>query len=168
MKKLTQIAVCLALPLSGAAFAPVAAASTATTTFAVTANVVDSCVVAATPLAFGEYNGISGGVSDSVGAVTPLCTSGTYYTVALNAGMGSGATQTNRVLTGSGGMTLNYGIYTDPSRSTSWGDGTGGTSRPAGEGAGSVQPIMMYGRIQAGQTAMVGAYSDTITVTLNY
>lgn len=168
MNKQTKIAACLALTLSSVAFSSVVAAATATAQFPVTALVVDSCVVGASPLAFGEYNGISGGVSDSVGVITPLCTSGTYYAVSLSAGLGSGATQSNRLLTGPNGTTLNYGIYTDPSRLTSWGDGTGGTSQPQGEGAGSAQPILMYGRISTGQHASVGAYSDTITVTISF
>lgn len=168
MNKLTKLAVCLALPLSGVVFASVAVASTAATTFPVSATVIDSCAVDATAMAFGNYNGISGGMLDAVATISPICTTGTVYAVALNAGQGSGASQTSRKLTGPDGAALNYGIFIDPSRLTVWGDGTGGTSWKVNSGSGVSQPVMMYGRIPAAQAAMVGSYSDTITVTVTY
>lgn len=168
MNKVTRLAICIAFPLSGAGFASAAIAAVATTTIPVTATVIDSCTVDAAPLAFGNYNGISGGMLDAVATITPTCTSGTAYTVALDAGQGSAATQIARKLTGPDGAALNYGIFTDAARSTVWGDGTAGTGWKVGAGAGVAQPVMMYGRVPAAQAAMVGAYADTITVTLTY
>lgn len=168
MNKTIKLAVCLALPFSGAAFVPAAIAASATTTVPITATVVDSCTVNATPMAFGNYDGISGSILDGVGNITPTCTSGTVYAVALDAGQGSGATLASRVLSGPDGAPLNYGIYTDATRITVWGNGTGGTGWKVASGVGTGQPLMMYGRIPAGQAAMVGAYSDTVTVTVSY
>ena len=168
MNRFTKLAVCLALPLSGAMGASAAVASTATTTFAVTATVIDSCGVSATSLAFGDYNSISGGMLDAAAMISPICTSGTVYSVALNAGQGSGALPSSRKLTGPVGVTLNYGIFTDSARSSVWGDGTGGTGMRIGTGNGNTQPVMMYGRIPAAQAGLVGSYSDTVTVTLTY
>ena len=51
MNKLTKFAGSLALQVSGAVFVSAADASVASTTFPVTANVIDCCTVAATPLA---------------------------------------------------------------------------------------------------------------------
>ena len=168
MNNFTKIAICLVLPLNGAIFASAAIAAAATTTVPVTATVVDSCTVEATSLAFGNYNGISGGMLDTVATVTPICTTGTAYSVALNAGQGAAATQSARTLTGPDGAALQYGIYTDAARLSVWGDGTAGTTLKSGTGNGSTQPVMMYGRVPAAQAAMVGSYSDTITVTLTY
>ena len=90
MNKLTKLAVCLALPLSGAIYVSAAVAASATTTFPVTASVIDSCTVAATPLAFGNYNGITALVLDATATITPTCTLGTAYTMTLDAGLGAG------------------------------------------------------------------------------
>lgn len=168
MNKLTKLAVCLALPISGAIFVSAADASVASTTFPVTANVIDSCTVAATPLAFGNYNGISASVLDATATITPTCTLGTTYTITLDAGVGAGATLSTRKLTGLAGATLDYAIYTDPTHSTFWGNGGGGTGTRAGVGLGVAQSGLMYGRIPAGQATAVGSYLDTITVTLTY
>ncbi len=168
MNKFTKLAVTLALPLSGAVFASVAVAATAVTVIPVTATVIDSCAVDASALTFGDYNGISGGTLDAVGTVTPICTTGTVYAVALDAGQGAAATLASRKLSGPDGAELNYGIYTDATRITVWGNGAGGTGWRVSSGTGAPQPVMMYGRVPAAQAAMVGSYSDTVTVTLTY
>ena len=168
MNKLTKLAVCMALPLSGAIFVSAAVAATDTTTFPVTANVVDSCTVAATPLAFGNYNGITALVLDATATITPTCTLGTAYTITLDAGLGTGATLTTRKLSGPAGATLDYAIYTDPTRTTFWGNGGGGTGTRTGVGLGVAQSGLMYARIPASQATSVGSYLDTITVTLSY
>ncbi len=154
--------------MCSAALAANAAGATATATFPVSATVIDSCTVDAAPLAFGNYNAISGAMLDSVSNVTPTCTSGTFYNVALNEGLGNGATTSARKLTGTDGASLAYGIYIDTARNTVWGDGAGGTSSMVGYGNGAAQSILMYGRIPAGQAVFVGTYADTITVTLTY
>lgn len=168
MNKLSRIAISLSLILSGSVLASVAVASTATTTFPVTATVIDSCSVEASPLAFGQYNAISGGMLDASATITPTCTVGTFYSIALNEGLGNGATKAARKLGNGDGSWLNYGIFTDTARNTVWGDGAAGTSDKSGYGAGTAQPITMYGRIPAAQAVQTGAYADTITVTLTY
>ena len=168
MKTLTKLAVCLAFPLCGAVLNSEAMAATATATFPVTANVIDSCTVDATPLAFGNYNGISGAVLDGVSTISPICTVGTSYVISLDCGMGSGAWVTSRKLSGPGGATLSYGIFTDVTHMTAWGDGTGVSVVRADTGTGTARPLNVYGSIPAGQSVAVGSYSDTITVTVTY
>ncbi|MEO8103249.1 MAG: spore coat U domain-containing protein [Betaproteobacteria bacterium] len=170
MNKLLKLAVCMALPVAGAMFVPVASATvgTATTTVPVTATVIDSCTVEASPVLFGNYNGISGAALDAVAIVSPTCTVGTAYSIDLSAGLGNDATHTTRKLTGPDGAALAYSIYTDISRTTVWGNGTAGTATPLGVGAGVAQSVMMYGRVPAAQSSMVGSYADTITVTVAY
>ena len=144
---------------------PVAALpATSTSSFNVTATVVATCVVSATPVAFGIYGTAQ---LDSTGQVTVICVNGTSYTLALDAGTGSGASLAARRMTGPTGQTLTYSLYQDSSRSSVWGDVVG-TNAMAGTGSGIVQVITMYGRIPASQYPSAGVYSDTVAVTLTY
>ncbi len=146
-------------------FAPMAVrAATDSTTMAVTASVVSTCGVSASPLAFGSY---VMGQSDADTSVVVTCTNGTAYTVSLSAGVGASATVGSRKMTGPTSQTLNYVIYSNVGRTTVWGD-TLGTNTVAGTGNGTPQGIPAYGRIAASQTSGVGAYADTVTVTLTY
>jgi len=169
-------------------FAGAATASTTTTTFNVTANVPSLCKVSATNLAFGTYTPGSGAATGN-SVISVNCTNGTAFTVALNAGSSTGASFTNRNMTGTGspdsaGITagtldlLNYQLYTTAtvgSGGTVWGDGSKGTSivKGTGTGMGTPQAIAetVYGQIPdsgANLTAAPGAYSDTVTVTVSY
>lgn len=145
-------------------------AGTATGTLSVTANVVDTCTVAATGnlLAFGAY---TGAVNNTNGSLSLTCTDGDTYTVALNIGTGSGASFTNRILTNpSPAGTLQYNIYTTAGRTVVWGDGTGTTATVPGTGTGALQTLTVFGQIPAGQTATVtpGNYTDTVTITVTF
>jgi spore coat protein U-like protein len=168
MNKLTKIAICIALPVCGLVSGTSAFALTASDTVPVTATVIDSCTVNSTALTFGNYNGIVGSALDSVGTVTAVCTMGTAFSVALDAGTGSGAAMTARLLTGPGGATLAYSIFCDAPRTQVWGDGSGGTDVATGTGTGVAQSFTMYGRVPSLQTSTVGSYTDSVTVTLTY
>ena len=141
--------------------------ATATTTFAVSATVSASCSVSAAALGFGTLGTPIGTNVDAQSNITATCAGGAAYTVALNAGTGTGATLATRKLT-SGANTLPYTLYLDASRSQIWGDGTGSTSVSSQTGTGSAQALTVYGRIPAGSSPLAGAYSDTITVTVTY
>lgn len=168
MNKVSQLAACLALPLFVSVCAPVAQAATANTTFQVSATVVDSCNVTATALVFGNYDSLNGVVLDASATINPQCTLGTYYSIALDAGQGKGASLADRRLTGHGHSTLGYGIYANAERTIAWGDGTAGTTQSFNTGTGGTQPVTMYGRVRAEQNANVGSYVDTITLTVSY
>ena len=132
-----------------------------------------TCSVSAVSLAFGTYNEFHGAHADSAGNIAVTCSGlageGVAYTIALNAG---GGTFTPRQLRSAAGFPLNYNIYTTAARVTLWGDGTGGTLVVADSytlGAPSVtRNYTVYGRIFAGQKVLVGVYTDSITVTLNF
>ena len=65
---------------------------------------------------------------------------------------------------------LTYNLYLDASRTTIWGDGTGGTqaySDPSAKKNQSVT-VTIYGRIPAGQDVSAVSYSNTITATINF
>jgi spore coat protein U-like protein len=164
-------------PLRGAAFAVLLAtafvlparASTATSTFAVTATVLSGCAVVATDLVFGNYSSTNGSPTDAQSTVIATCTSGVAYTVAADAGTGPGATEAQRAMSGvivSG--SLNYGLFTDANHTTPWGDGTLGTSTFGGTAALLPQSYTVYGRIPTAQHPTAGLYADLVTVTLTY
>ena len=150
---------------SAVAMTGAAQAATATSSMSVTATVSTTCAVSATPLAFGTYAASTASTGSSTIGVT--CTNGTAYSVGLDAGAGSGATTSNRLLTGSGGGTLAYTLYRDSGRTQNWGN-TIGTDTQSGTGTGLAQTLNVYGRIAAGATALAGSYTDTVTVTLTY
>jgi len=158
--KLASALVCAAV------LTPVAIAATTTTTFTVTATVLSVCSVAATNLAFGNYDASSGTANDASSTVTVTCTPSETYDVGLDAGTGSGATVAVRRMT-NGGNTLDYSLYQDAGRTTVWGQ-TIGTNTQAGTGNGSGQAFTVYGRIPTAQYVAAGNYSDTITATVTY
>jgi spore coat protein U-like protein len=132
-------------------------------TMSVTATVQATCSVSATTLAFGTYTGVQ---LDGSSTLTVNCTNTTPYTLALDAGTGTGGTVAARKMSASG-QTLNYSLYQDSGHATPWGQTTG-TDTTAGIGNGSAQPLTVYGRIPAGQLPTPGAYADTITATITY
>jgi spore coat protein U-like protein len=149
----------------GLGFAPISAsASTATTTLAVTATVQSTCVISATAAAFGTYTGTA---STSTSSISVTCTNTTPYNVGLNAGIASGATVTNRSMTGPGSALLKYVLTQDTAHAVNWGQ-TVGTDTEAGTGNGSAQTLTVYGQVAAGQYVAPGSYSDTITATVTY
>ncbi|MEZ0231700.1 MAG: spore coat U domain-containing protein [Methylophilaceae bacterium] len=143
-------------------------AATATTTMLVTATVLTSCLVTALPLAFGNYDPSSVTDRTTTTTTTVTCTGvANNYTLAMNAGTGSGATVAARKMT-FGASTLNYSVYTTAAHTTVWGDGTAGTGTVTGNGVLGVTNHTVYGVIPAGQSPNAGAYSDTINITLTY
>jgi spore coat protein U-like protein len=153
--------------LTGLCAAPAIAATT-TTTFGVSATVLSACIVTATPLAFGNYTASAGSPTDANSTVTATCTSGVSYSIALNGGTTTGGTVAARLMA-NGSNTLGYGLYTTNGYSTIWGDGTLTTSTVGPNTAtGLPQNYTVYGQIPTGQYVAAGAYTDTITVTVNY
>jgi spore coat protein U-like protein len=139
-------------------------AATTTTTFGVTATVQATCLVSATPLAFGTY---TGAVATSTSAVSVTCTNTTPYNVGLSAGLATGATVTTRQMTGPASALLGYALFSDSARTVNWGQ-TIGTDTVTGTGNGGAQAITVYGQATAGQFVAPGSYTDTITATVTY
>ena len=139
------------------------AVTTTTTTFQVTANVQATCLVSATPLAFGTYNGT---VNNKTSNVNVTCTNTTPYNVGLDAGTSTGATVTTRKMV-NGSNTLGYSLFRDAAQTLNWGN-TVGTDTVAATGTGSAQTFTVYGRIPASQNVGSGNYQDTITATLTF
>lgn len=135
-----------------------------------------SCTVTASGVAFGSYHPLASLPTDATGLVTVSCAANPIalvlgYSVALSAG-GSGSVASRSMTAGA--RTLGYQLYRDATRSTVWGDGSGGSSTLSGGlllglllPASANHPI--YGRIPALQTGTgAGSYGDTVTVTVSY
>jgi len=110
-------------------------------------------------LSFGTY---TGALLTGVTQGTVNCSNGQSWTIGLNAGLGAGATETTRKMTGPGGATLNYQLFRDSARSLNWGD-TQGVDTLTGTGTGHTQTIYVYAQIAATQIAAPGTYTDTVS-----
>ena len=127
---------------------------------------------------FGNYDTLTAGAVLSSATVTVSCTvalgplNAIPYTVSLGPSQTSGTMQ--RKLAGPGSARLQYNLYTDAARSVVWGDGSGGSQvvsssvTPASLGVPATKAHTAHGSIPALQSVRVGAYSDTILVTVDY
>jgi spore coat protein U-like protein len=135
-----------------------------TLSWAVPTCTIDSVV----PVSFGGYDVFSPTATDGTGSVTYTCSgAGGADVVAIELSTGGGNSFSPRALAAGINM-LDYNLYLDASRSSVWGDTTGGTSRYSltGTANNDTLVITIYGRIPAQQNAKVGSYSDTVTVTV--
>lgn len=148
-------------------------AQTATAVMPVTATVLSACIVTATPLAFGGYNATS--LTDATGSatVTLSCSGTTTATIELNNGLNHNGTTRRMALTG---QYLSYGLFKPLTAAA--GAACGALTAPFGTGAGASMPVTgltiltqtfnVCGNIPTGQTASLGAYSDTVTVNVTF
>jgi spore coat protein U-like protein len=147
-------------------------AAVATGNLSVTTQVIGSCSITATTLAFGNVNIVLNTIIDGQSTLNATCTNGTPYVVGLSAGISVSATVTAHKMTRTAGgtQTIQYILYSDSNRTTNWGNAATVTNgEVAGVGNGVAQPIPVYGRIPTGQNlAPAASYADTITATINY
>ncbi|HZZ92374.1 MAG TPA: spore coat U domain-containing protein [Usitatibacter sp.] len=120
------------------------------------------CNVGAQGVAFGTYDVFSSQGVDSTGNIAVTCDVSTPYAIAMSPGQGTYALRSMA----SGTYRLGYNLFTDASRATVWGDGTGGSSTVSGSTAAANYTV--FGRIPARQNAHVGAYADSVTITLTF
>lgn len=152
-------ALCLLMPVT-------ALAATKTATFTVQATVVSDCNITSAPsVNFGTVG--AGDISYQTDAtMTVVCTPGTVYTLALDAGNASGSTISDRRMV-SGSNSLKYQLYRDAARTQVWGQ-TSGTDTVGGTGNGSAQAYKIYGLVPSQTSPPPGAYSSVVTVTVSY
>ena len=143
-----------------------AMASTANTTFQVSATVNNACSVSANSLAFGTYNPLLSTAITLSGGINLTCTLGSAFQVGLNAGTATGATVTTRQMT-NGSNLLNYDLYRDLAHTLNWGN-TLNTDTLSGTGTGIPVTYPVYGLLPASQSVPTGTYTDTVTVTVTY
>jgi spore coat protein U domain-containing protein, fimbrial subunit CupE1/2/3/6 len=121
-----------------------------------------TCSVGATGVDFGSYDVFSNVDSDGAGSVSVSCDAAASYSIAISSGSGSYASR----WMANGAHQLAYNLYREASRSTVWGDGTGGSAVVNGSGTGATHTV--YGRIPSRQNAYAGSYSDNIVVIVTY
>jgi spore coat protein U-like protein len=167
MNKLKQLAaICASVALAFGVGNVYAGSDTGSLT--VDATVIASCTVGDAALDAGDINPTTGSAIDFATTFNLTCTAGTSADLAIDAGAGTGATVATRKMSGSGSNTLNYTIYSNPGRTTVWGE-TSGTDTVAVTGSGLNQPQTLYGRIAAAQqTAPVDSYHDDLTITVTF
>ena len=141
-------------------------ATTATGTFTSTITIQASCqVISTNSLNFGTQ-GILVANTDVTSTFNVQCTNTTPYNVGLNAGTGTGATTTTRLMT-NGANTVAYQMFSNAGRTTNWGN-TVGTDTVAGTGNGTQQTLTVYGRVPPQTTPAPATYNDTVTITITY
>ena len=130
------------------------------------AELASSCAVVADDLAFGVHSSLAAGITGTT-ALGLTCTTNTSYTVRLDGG-GSGDPGDRRMRrNGVGPQSIGYDLYQDSAHTQPWGD-TPSTSL-SGVGTGSPVTLPVHGLVPGGQPApAVGAYEDTVTVTVEY
>lgn len=126
-----------------------------------------ACTITTTAVSFGSYNVFSASADDGTGQITYRCTSPRPPVVTIQLDKGASPSFSPRQMR-KGAETLNYNLYLDSTRSTIWGDGTGGTqvysraSPPLNQNIN----LSVFGRIPAGQDVSAGTYSATVTATI--
>ena len=139
-----------------------------------------TCSVAASGVNFGAYDISLATPDDSTGDVTVTCTyvppggaTGVNIQASLSPGV-SGSYSPRQMAFGS--ARLNYNLFLDATRTSIWGNGLSGTgiataSFTVGPGVGNgtrSAQFPVYGRVPALQVVGMGAYSDTIVVTVTF
>jgi spore coat protein U-like protein len=158
-------------------------------TFNATANVAAKCVMSNVgDLAFGAYDPVvTNAGTDLPGSTsfTLTCTRNASATISLsvgNANFGQGLAAKRAMNNGTTapatGNYLSYDLYVPSGAGNSgtasptaalWGDGSGGTATfsPSVPSV-AAQTITIFGAVLAGQDVAVGAYTDSVTATVNF
>ena len=160
--------IALGIAVVAATAAAPALAGTATNNMPVSVNVLNSCTVSATPMAFGSPTAIGGTDIDTTSTVSLTCTNGAAYDVALDGGLNSSGTQRRMSNGAATPVYVNYGIYKDAARATTWGSAVGAT-QAGNAGVSGVVSLTAYGRIPSTAASVgAGSYTDTVTVTVTF
>jgi spore coat protein U-like protein len=144
-------------------------AGSASASLNVSASVSAVCTISTSAVAFGAYDPVVTNAAtdlNGTGTVTVACTKGAAATIDL--GNGSNLSGGSRRMA-SGTDFLNYSLYKDAARTLVWGTGlAGGTTYAYTSATKAATAITVYGKVPMGQDVTVGAYSDTVTATINY
>jgi len=129
-----------------------------------------ACSVTTTGMNFGAYDVFAAVPRDTAGTVTVACDRNppTDVTISIGSSPTSGGFQPRQMRHASQADRMNYNLFTTPSMTTVWGDGSAGTSTVLLRKVNKNRPVTMtiYGRIPPGQNVSVGTYSDSVTVTI--
>ncbi len=136
--------------------------------FAVSAQVAGQCTVNTTAMNFDAVSGVEVEAS-ATAALAVLCATDTPYQISLGPGTGTGATAARRKMTHEGGglLSLEYSLYQDANYSQVWGQ-TADLDTVSAIANGSLQNIVVYGKVPRQVAPLPGVYSDTVVVTVSF
>jgi len=128
------------------------------------------CSATTTPLNFSNYDVFSTLPLDSTGNVTISCTNPEAKPVQVEVTISSGSSGSfnprQMALAGASDR-MNYYLFLDASKTTIWGDGTGGTATFTSTVVRNpTVNAVIYGRVPARQNLRAGVYSDTLLITV--
>jgi spore coat protein U-like protein len=120
-------------------------------------------------MVFGNVNTLIGSAVDITATMTITCSggSGNNRRVCISIGAGSASDATSRQMTGPGGSTARYDLYSNSARTTLWGSWETGFDSAGVQldvAKSSTTNVTVYGRFFASQQAVpAGAYTATFT-----
>lgn len=131
-----------------------------------------SCRVTSTPVSFGSYDVFAASPLDGVGTINLSCSNPErkplQVEVSVSSGQ-SGAFNPRQMQRLGGADRLNYYLFLDASKTTVWGDGTGGSSTFSSDIQRNPDlTAVVYGRIPAKQDIAAGSYGDALLVTVTW
>jgi spore coat protein U-like protein len=172
MKNTTQG---LILLVASACSAASALAATATATMTNTVTIASNCSIATVGFTT-TYDPIVTNATtnqDVTASVTTTCTPGAAPVITLGQGANANTGSTDaaplrRVSSGGGTPTyLNYSLFSDSGRTTTWGN-TAGTAPVAVTATGTATPLTIYARVPSGQTGVATTFTDTVVATVTF
>jgi spore coat protein U-like protein len=127
------------------------------------------CTISVTGVSFGTYNVFNISSLQSTGGVTFRCGAGVKTDpIVIHLSTGQSSTYNPRALA-MGGESLAYNLYVDAARTAIWGDGTNGTSDVTMPLDKNIWiSLTIYADIPAAQDVAAGAYTDSVTATVNF
>ena len=169
-----KVAVVSAIVVGSVGFNTATFAGTAGDNMAVTTDVGISCTIAVVDLTFANYDPTYGVHNDSTGTVTSTCTMGGAVVLTLGQGASADSGSTDaapirRMLgqsVGNAGTFLAYGLFQENGRTTVFGNTNATGNSFAATGGADVTTV--YGRIPKSQSAAIGSFVDSVSVTLTY
>jgi spore coat protein U-like protein len=144
---------------------PAVAGGRATAALRVAATVVNSCTVQAQPMSFGTQPIITFATLDTTATILVKCGANTAFTVAID--NGTNFTTARRVHNVGWNAYMPYLVHSDAARTQVWG-GAAGTTVAGNTGASGLSTLTAYGRITSPGIVFPGAYTDSVTVTVNF
>jgi spore coat protein U-like protein len=158
---------CVGVATMGVAFltpSGPASAATASSSLTVSALVINSCIVTAGALVFGNYDPTASGNLDQNGTFTLTCTPGASGTIGLDTGQNASGS-TRRMIFGTDH--LSYELFKETGRTNVWGN-SGGATQAFSSSSLLPQTFTVYGRVSPGQAVGAGAYLDTVAITVTF
>lgn len=158
-------AIAISIGLSCLGLALPAAAQEDTGDLSVTTDVVATCFFGTiNPLNFADYG--SELLVDGSTTLQATCTTGTDYIITFGDGANASG-GLRRMLNGTVGTAfLSYHLYETTGAADEITLAAGADNEIEGTGTGSAQVVDVFGRIDAGQPLVIGAYTDTVGLTI--